>query len=238
MSLDISAIAFDIDGTLYPAYRFNLRILPFMLKNYKFMLALYKTRNKVRQLQIENPEAKLEDFFKFQAEEISHYINAKAEDVEKFLNEEIYSGWKKYFVKIKPYPYAKKTIEEFKNRGIKIAVLSDFLPEQKNDVWGILPLCNTYLSSEEAGVLKPSIFVFKKLSEKLDVPCDKILYVGNNLKYDIAGANNAGMYSACIKSKLFILLNKIFHFDKKNKLCKPDIYFSNYKQLLKIVLNP
>ncbi len=236
MNLDISAVAFDIDGTLYPAYRFNLRIIPFILKNFNFMAALHKTRKEIRRIQNKNFGAVQNDFFEFQAQIFSRYAGMPREISDKFLNEEIYSGWKKRFALIKPYKYAKETAETFKKRGLKIGLLSDFLPGQKNDVWGILPLCDAALGSEEAGALKPSVIAFQTLAEKLGVPCGKILYVGNNLKYDVAGANAAGMYSACIKSRAFIFFHNIFKKFRKKKSAEPDIYFSNYRQLLKLVL--
>lgn len=236
MTLDISAVAFDIDGTLYPAYRFNVRIIPFILKNLNFMTALHKTRKEIRRIQNHNSKAVQNDFFEFQAEIFSRCSGKPREQSDKFLNEEIYLGWKKRFALIKPYTYAKEAAETFKKQGLKIGLLSDFLPEQKNDVWGILPLCDAALGSEETGALKPSVIAFQTLAEKLGTPCSKILYVGNNVKYDVAGANAAGMYSACIKSRAFIFFHKIFKGFRKKKLTEPDIYFSNYRQLLKLVL--
>ncbi|AGT42815.1 HAD family hydrolase [Treponema pedis] len=236
MNLNISAVAFDIDGTLYPAYRFNLRILPFLLRNFKFMAAFHKTRKEIRRLQLKNPDKVHKDFFDFQAEIFSQYTGKPRKEAEVFLNEEIYSGWKKRFAKIKPYSFVREAAEALKKKGLKIGLLSDFLPEQKNDVWGILPLCDAAIGSEQAGALKPSVIAFKALAEKLGEPCESILYVGNNLRYDVAGANAAGMYTACIKNRLFIFFYKFFNIFRRKKSAGPDIYFSNYRQLLKFVL--
>ncbi|UTD12914.1 HAD family hydrolase [Treponema denticola] len=233
MKYGISAIAFDIDGTLYPSWRFNLRIIPFLLKHFNFMSAFNKTRKDIRLWQEKNPDKVLSNFFDFQAEILAKYAGKNKEDVKNFLETEIYEGWKKRFARIKPYFFARESIEEFKRCGLKIALLSDFLPEQKNDVWGILPLCDAVFGTETIGALKPSPLPFKRLAEALDLPCDKILYVGNNLRYDVAGAKAAGMHTACIKSRLFILLKKVF-VQKDNE--KPDIYFSNYRQLLKFMI--
>ena len=233
MKYGISAIAFDIDGTLYPSWRFNLRIIPFLLKNFNLMSAFNKTRKDIRLWQEKNPDKVLSNFFDFQAEILSKHSGKTEEEVKAFLETEIYTGWKKRFARIKPYFFAKEAIEKFKSEGLKIGLLSDFLPEQKNDVWGILPLCDTALGSETIGALKPSPLPFQKLAEDLGVPCNKILYVGNNLKYDIAGAKSAGMYTACIKGWFSILIKKVF-FQKSSE--NPDIYFSNYRQLLKFMI--
>ncbi|UTC66071.1 MULTISPECIES: HAD family hydrolase [unclassified Treponema] len=233
MKYGISAIAFDIDGTLYPSWRFNLRIIPFLLKNFNLMSAFNKTRKDIRLWQEKNPDKLLSNFFDFQAEILAEHSGKTKEDVKNFLETEIYTGWKKRFARIKPYFFVKEAIEEFKRQGLKIGLLSDFLPEQKNDVWGILPLCDASFGTESIGALKPSPLPFQKLAEALEEPCSKILYVGNNLKYDVAGAKSAGMYTACIKGRFFILLKKLF-FQKEAE--KPDIYFSNYRQLLKFMI--
>jgi len=233
MKYGISAIAFDIDGTLYPSWRFNLRIIPFLLKNFNLMSAFNKTRKDIRLWQKKNPDKLLNDFFDFQAEILGRHSRKPQAEVKTFLDKEIYIGWKKRFAKIKPFFFVKEAIEEFKSQGLKIALLSDFLPEQKNDIWGILPLCDVVLGTEVIGALKPSPLSFKKLAETLELPCNKILYVGNNLKYDVVGAKAAGMYTACIKSRLFILFKKIF---AQKDAEKPDIYFSNYRQLLKFMI--
>ena len=40
----IDAVGFDLDGTLYPNYRFNLLIIPFILRELKFLQAFGKAR--------------------------------------------------------------------------------------------------------------------------------------------------------------------------------------------------
>lgn len=231
MKNDITAIAFDIDGTLYPAWRLNIRILPFVLRHFRFMQAFNRARSIIRRHQNENPDGAYPDFFDLQARLISEKIHRPPERIKAFLEDEIYNGWKDTFKAIKPYDFAKEAVIKLKKRGFKIGILSDFVPSQKNDMWGILPYCDAVLGSEETGALKPSPVPFRLLAERLGEPCGKILYVGNNLKYDVEGAKAAGMYTACIKSRLSLFLSKLF-----KKPVKPDIYFSNYRQLLKFIL--
>lgn len=228
MKFDISAVAFDIDGTLYPAWRLNIRILPFVVRHLRFMRAFNRARTEIRLHQGEMPGGKYGGFFDFQTELISKYLKKPPGQVKAFLEKTIYSGWKDMFKSIKPYRFAKEAVIEFKKRGLKIGILSDFIPEQKNDIWGILPYCDAVLGSEEVGALKPSPVPFKALADILGVPCTKILYVGNNVKYDVAGAKAVGMRTACIKNRFLSFLSK--------KTVKPDIYFSNYRQLLKFML--
>lgn len=233
MKLKISAVAFDIDGTLYPASRFNIVIFPFMLRHFRLMLAFNKARKAIRRRQIENPHLQISDFFDVQAELVSKYLDKSKSEVKSFLENEIYSGWEKKFKKVKPYAFVKESIVELKKAGLKIGILSDFIPEQKNDIWGILPFCDAVLGSEYVGALKPSEIPFRELSKKLGVPCNEILYVGNSFKHDILGASSAGMFSACIKNPFFVFFHKLFFFKKTDV---PTFYFSSYKELLKIIL--
>ncbi len=231
MKNNITAVAFDIDGTLYPSWRFYIKIFPFFIKYRRLMSAFSKTRKEIRVWQEANPEQLHDkDFFDFQAEIFARFVKEKPEELKNFLENEVYISWRTKFKKIKPYPKAKAAIEALKNKKLKIAVLSDFVPEQKNDIWGILPLCDKVLGSEYIGALKPSKLVFENLAKHLEVKPEEILYVGNNFEYDILGAKQVGMKTAYIANPISLFFHKIS--SKKNNE-KADIYFSNYKQFLK-----
>ncbi len=228
IAYDIDAVAFDIDGTLYPSWKFTIRGLPFFIRHLRFMYAFKNARKTLHKLSADAPDTPIPDFFDLQSKLLSEQLPMTAEQAATFVNEKIYKGWKKYFLAIKPYPYAKQAILELKNSGLKIGILSDFPPEQKDTVWDILPLCDAYLGSEKTGALKPSRIPFEQLAEMLNVPCNRILYVGNSQKYDVEGAAAAGMKTACIQSPIASLCGK--------KIRNADISFSNYRQLLKSML--
>ncbi len=230
MEKNISAVAFDIDGTLYPSWKFYVKILPFCLKHAKLMSAFSKTRKEIRIWQEKNPDKLNDNFFEFQAEIFAQFAKQDSKQLETFVEKEIYIGWKEKFKTMKAFPYAKEAIEAIKQKGLKIAVLSDFVPEQKNDIWGILPLCDVVLGSEKIGALKPSKLVFENLANNLKLSPEEILYVGNNFDYDIIGAKQVGMKTAYIASPINMFFHKIFN---KKKNIKADIYFSNYKDFLK-----
>lgn len=228
MIKDIDAIAFDIDGTLYPDVRLYLRLLPFLVKNALFMYRFGLVRKEIRLWQEAHPEEKHEDFFRWQA---SLYARRAACSVEAAQNEifaKIYEGWKPLFLKVKPYKFAYETIEACKAQGLKIGLLSDFLPSQKDSVWGIVKLCDVVLGSEQTGALKPSPIPFLALSEALQVPCSRILYVGNSITSDVQGASRVGMKTACIQPffRSFFGLKKL----------GADISFHSYRQLLSFVI--
>ena len=220
---EIKAIAFDIDGTLYPNWRLNIRVLPYFLKNIRFFLAFKKVRDILHQT------APLGDFFEYQAQLLCDVMKCDCKSAKEYIHEIVYDGLGPYFTEIKPFKNAIESFAVFKKAGFKCAVLSDFPPEQKGDIWGAKQYCDVILGSEEIGALKPSIHTFGVLSEKLGLEPHEILYVGNNIKADIIGARNAGMKTAYLLPFWRRILGL--------KLPQADISFKNYRQLQKIVLN-
>lgn len=225
MFLNIKAVVFDIDGTLYPEWKFVPLIFPFALKHIQFMRAFGVARKSLRQQSCESPPVIIPDFFKAQAQIIGAKTGKAPKDIQRFIDTEIYRGWKQYFEKIPLFPHVKETFISLKQHGYKIGILSDFLPEQKGSLWGLLPLCDVVLGSEQVGALKPSPLPFIEVAHQLHVSVEHILYVGNNARVDIQGARNAGMKTAAIQHPVYTAL-------KRNKK-GADIFFSGYRQFLK-----
>ncbi len=226
----IKAIAFDIDGTLYPSWRLYVSIAGYFLSNLRFFLKY----NKVRR--VLHKTAPLPDFFEYQArlwvEEMKHEKTLGVGDVEYAkvrINEVVYEGLKPYFSKIKTFPDVYQSFVAFKSSGLKVGILSDFPPEQKGRLWGLRSLCDVCIGSEESGALKPSIYPFGILAKKLGVAPGEILYVGNSVKYDVLGAKRFGMKTAYIMTGFRRLFNI--------KCREADISFKSYRQLKNIVLN-
>ena len=222
-SIDISkikAVAFDIDGTLYRAWKLNLRMSFYFLSHGIFFLKYGLVRNIMHQTKATS------DFIKIQSEHMAKKLKCTPKEAEERLDKIIYKGLEKYFRKIKPCHLSIEFIKKLKASGYKIALLSDFPPEQKGDIWGIRDLCDVVLNSEKAGALKPDSTPFLHLAGELKLPTEEILYVGNNHKYDIVGSKNVGMKSAWFRLPFMAWLGK------KSKLA--DITFWRYKQLYKL----
>lgn len=219
----IKAVAFDIDGTLYADWRLFIRLPAYFFKNFRFFLRFNAVRKQMHRT------APLADFFEYQARLLAEKLHCSAEEAKTKITDICYEGLKPYFTKIKTYPDVYGTIFAIKNAGFKVALLSDFPPEQKGRVWGIRSLCDVCIGSEESGALKPSKYPFGILARKLGVKESEILYVGNSIKYDVRGANNAGLKSAYLMKGFRALLNI--------PLKEADVSFRSYKQLRKILLD-
>lgn len=228
MIRDIDAIAFDIDGTLYPDPALWRRLGPFLRKNARFLAAFGRVRKDVREWQSSHPGAVHEDFPGWQAELLAARTGMPVAAARERLDAAIYEGWKPLFARIKPFPGVTDAVAAFKAAGFKIGILSDFPPSQKGDLWGLLPLCDAVLGSEATGALKPSPVPFLALSSALGVPPERILYVGNSLHSDVEGAAAVGMKSACIVNPVAYLLGR--------RVGGADISFMSYRQLKGFVL--
>lgn len=220
---DIQAVAFDIDGTLYETWKLNTRIVFHFLAHNHFFLHYGLVRSALRKDKAEG------DFSRIQAEYMARRLKTTPEKAQEALDRIVYQGLKKFFLRITPCKNAVECVAKIKEKGLKVAILSDFPPEQKGELWGIKAMADLSMGTEECGALKPNPIAFVKMAEKLGIKPENILYVGNSYKYDVVGSKAAGMKSAWFTSKSKARKRK----NKENELA--DIRFSNYADLMQVL---
>jgi putative hydrolase of the HAD superfamily len=218
MGQNLGAVAFDLDGTLYPNYRLNLRLIPFILREFPLLMAFGSARDRLRGKKGPR-EAVLpgEDFYAAQARLMVGYLKIPSVPplstsaasrlnsslaLQDKVEQLIYRGWEAHFAKIKLYPHVRETLDDLRRGGLKLALLSDFPPEQKIKHLGLDGgLWDLVLCSEVLGALKPDAVPFQELIRRLDMEPSRILYVGNSVSYDIKGAKAAGCRAALISPR-------------------------------------
>ncbi|MDR1147332.1 MAG: HAD family hydrolase [Spirochaetaceae bacterium] len=227
MHKDIAAVAFDVDGTLYPDYRFFLRALPQALFHPRLFAAFAAARKKIRLT-----GAAENSFYDLQARLCAETLGMamNIENVRALISKHIYGAWESIFSRVKIYPHVKECIGSFRERGIKLAVLSDFPLGVKLNSLQLGGLWDLELCSEELGALKPHPLPFRRLAEGLNLPPQRILYVGNSTAYDAAGAYEAGMMTALRRFPLW------FKPRFPDLLSGSVFTFNDYRQLQKYVL--
>jgi putative hydrolase of the HAD superfamily len=236
---DIDGIAFDLDGTLYPNYRFYIRLVPFLLKEFRLLGALGKARGILREdsaLKTSNGESESHDteadnlagvsFYKRQSCLMGAILKRDSGAIQEKTERLIYRGWEPLFKGLKLFPLVKETLHGFRNGGLKLGLLSDFPPEKKLEYLGISGLWDAVLCSETFGFLKPDPLPFLELTSRMKVRPERLLYVGNSVTYDIEGARNAGLQAALICSP----------WRKKYYRGDAAFVFSNYRQLYNYML--
>ena len=227
----IEGVAFDLDGTLYPNYRLNVRLLPFILKEARLLISFGKARKIIRREQENDSSASYpkKDFYKYQAEKTAELLSVEAQPLQEKIERLIYRGWEPLFKKVKMFSAADTALIEIKKAGYKMGILSDFPLVNKLEYLKISHFWDAALCSEELGVIKPHRLPFDELSKAMSLPPEKIIYVGNSHPYDVAGASRVGMKTAWIRSPLSP--------GKGSKIPKPDFSFSNYRQFINFMLN-
>ena len=227
----ISAVAFDLDGTLYPNYSLNLRLLPFLFRHWRLMLAFRRARDIIRREQAEQtapglpPPSSRPDFYERQARLVADQLKAQKEEIRERLDRLIYRGWEPFFLKIKPFPHVKEFLGELKAAGIKLGLLSDFPPSIKLEYLGLSGFWDTALCTESIGALKPAALPFEELAKALGCAPEQILYVGNSSRYDVVGAKRTGMKAALLNTGFPVITG-----------IKADFTFRNYRQLRNYML--
>ena len=227
MRSDIEGVAFDLDGTLYPNYRLHIRLIPFLLKEWRLVSAFGKARNIIRKNQEKTPVI-TGSFYEHQAAITAEILGEQQAALKEKLDRLIYRGWEPLFKTIKLFKGVIDTLAALKNAGYKLGLLSDFPPETKLENLKISGIWDAVLCSECCGALKPHSLSFKELAEAMSLPPGRIIYVGNSHAYDIAGAYLAGMKTALIKSRLI---------PGSKKKPNADFTFNNYRQLFDFMLN-
>jgi putative hydrolase of the HAD superfamily len=217
--MKFSSVAFDLDGTLYPNYRFFIRLVPFLLKEQRFLRAMDKARTWLRK-----SGAYEGDFYDTQARLMAEFLNEPWEKVKERTERLIYRGWEPLFTRVRLYPHVRETLESFRSAGIKLGLLSDFPPETKLKNLKIYEYFDPVICSETVGRLKPDSAPFLELAERMGTEPQHILYVGNSISYDVEGACKAGMKTSLIR----------FARKKRNAA---DFEFNDYRQLCDFVLS-
>ena len=222
----ISAVAFDLDGTLYPNYRLYIRLLPFLCRHWRLIKALGKARNIIRAEQERSPSSTLPDFYDYQAKLTADMLHVQPEQIREKIEKLVYRGWEPYFSRIKLFPHVREFLAELKARRLKLGLLSDFPPDIKLKNLNLGDCWDAVLCTEIIGALKPAAQPFRELANALGFPPEQILYVGNNRYYDAAGARRAGMQTALLACRLANKNNAEAHFT-----------FNHYRQLRDFVLH-
>jgi putative hydrolase of the HAD superfamily len=215
-------VAFDLDGTLYPNYQFYYRVIPLALLEWRLFFAFNSAR---KVLHAENhPFHK--DFYELQAELMANILKQNQRSVKEKTERLFYRGWEPLFQHIALYPFARETLNAFRDAGLKLGILSDFpLPNKLRNL-KLEGIWDAALCSEEIGHLKPSPQPFLELERQLGVPASRLLYVGNSVRYDVRGAKKAGMKAALINP----------WFKPKQNANNADFVFTDYRALREYVL--
>jgi putative hydrolase of the HAD superfamily len=230
MDRNIKAVAFDLDGTLYPDYRLYVRLIPLALRHARLLTAFAKARNIIHREEEGSGEwgvgsGGTPNYYDLQARLTAEILKQPPDIIKEKIDRLIYTNWPRHFSKIKLFPHAKELLDGLRAAKFKLGLLSDFPPRVKLEKLGLSGYWDVVLCSEDCGVLKPARRPFEELARALGCPPEQILYVGNSPRYDAEGAKRAGMKTA-LKTSLFA----------PGKPGDADFTFNDYRKLRDFML--
>jgi putative hydrolase of the HAD superfamily len=197
------AVAFDLDGTLYPAHRLYARALPRMLKKARRLEAFNQARRMLRALGSDpayraSPATGGEAFRALEAELFAGRLGIGIAEAAAAIDRDFYRGVEELFSGIRPFAGLVPALDALAAAGLRLALLSDLPPARKLELMGLTERFECALCSEDSGFLKPAGEPFAMLASRLGLPPGRILYVGNSPRIDVAGAKAAGMSAAIV----------------------------------------
>jgi len=190
--MTIDAVAFDLDGTLYPRAMMHWLSLPLAARYPRFVYHFSRVRRILRRL------ARIDNFRGTQAGLVAARLGMDVAGAEALIERIVYREWVDLLRGIRPFPQVRDALASLRGRGLRLGLMSDFPVEEKLGFLGLRGLWDVSLCSEEAGYLKPHERPFRVLAQHLGAPPGRILYVGDSVSYDVRGAASAGMRTALL----------------------------------------
>ena len=103
----------------------------------------------------------------------------------------------------KLYPEVLSVLNSLKSIGVRMGIVSNttnprFMKENEMKAAGLEPFFDFAIYSSDTPYRKPHPSIFQLAIESLKLKPEEILFVGDNIRLDIVGAQNVGMKSAWI----------------------------------------
>jgi putative hydrolase of the HAD superfamily len=103
----------------------------------------------------------------------------------------------------KLYPEVISVLNSLKNTGVRMGIVCNttnprFMKENEMKAAGLEPFFDFAIYSSDTPYRKPHPSIFQLAIESLKLKPEEILFVGDNIRLDIVGAQNVGMKSAWI----------------------------------------
>jgi len=186
------AVSLDVDGTLYDLAWMKIRValkMPFQLS---FLSDFSSVRESLRAR-----GERVDDFRAAQRDLLAQRLGREPEQVGARIETVVYERLPAVYGKAKPYPGLRAALEALVDQGVRLAVCSDYPATEKLEGLGLADLpWAALVIGEEVGALKPHPASFEVLSERLGLPAEQILHVGDRVDCDVDGARAAGLEAA------------------------------------------
>jgi putative hydrolase of the HAD superfamily len=212
--LDECAAIFDFDGTLVDSYtprkNTHKKVAAFLVKPLGIQDSPAHRRTMfqiISKIDVEMHQNKIYDRNLWWKEAATHYFGKATEISESMLTQASTLYWESIMKKSAVYPGVKSTLRILKRRGIKLALVSDTdglkgMKTERIEASGLRKFFDaTLVSGEETIEVKPHSEPFALISERLGIPAERCVSVGDNPETDVDGGLKLGMKVVIIRSK-------------------------------------
>jgi putative hydrolase of the HAD superfamily len=241
--VDIEAIVFDVNGTLVDIRTEDgmeeiFRAAGHFLTYQGITLRRYEVREQYFQIMKEQREASEERHPEFDAVQIWRTILERhATDYTRGLDPQRLAYVPTFLAeltrgiarrRLRLYPHVREVLDALRAR-FPLAVVTDaqsaWARPELNKV-GLLHYFDPIVVSGDLGFRKPDPRLFLLALERLDVPAERAVYVGNDMYRDIFGAREVGLTTVMFDSD---------QGTKEHDGCIPDYTITDHRDLLAIV---
>jgi putative hydrolase of the HAD superfamily len=204
--MGIKALAFDVDGTLYPEAALWASGVGMFLRRPRLLAAFGAVRREIRELAgteayQRSPPSDGPEFRRFQARLVAERLGRPETEVAAMVERILYEEMPEAFSTIRPYPGLMPALDRLRSSGLRLAVLSDLPPARKLELLGLSGFFETVLCSEDSGFLKPAPEPYRMVCMVLGLPASELLYIGDSPERDLRGAAAAGMKAAIVSRR-------------------------------------
>ena len=233
--IDIDAVFFDLDDTLYDYMPCHKSALSACFDMFSRRYRNISKRSFIENFDIARNEIKKE----LKGTASSHnrilYFQRMIERMFNTFDSRIIISlyktyWDTFFKNMKLRKDAVPTLKELKRRGKKIAIVTDmttYIQIIKIKKLGLDRFIDYVVTSEEVGNDKPNPEMFLLAANRVKVSPERILMVGDNPENDVEGANIVGIHTALIVKR------KLIRYKKGS--WKPNFEIKNIRDILEII---
>lgn len=183
------AILFDLDQTLLDRNTSLIKFVEWQVNFFQLVSQENKQAFITRFIELDNNGSVWKDVVYSQ---LLEDFNIKTFSVENLVESYI-NDFNKF---CRPFEKVPETIQNLYHKGHKLGLISNGKsPFQENNFYalGLKEFFSTIIVSEAVGMRKPDRQIFEYACKKLGCTPNECIFVGDNHKADIEGANNAGM---------------------------------------------
>lgn len=229
--MKIDGVVFDLDHTLFDRYESIKLCTPEIYEKFKCLFHPEYTLEKFTELFIETDKLKIHYGWDavFDRYIEKGLILPGIDFPRKEFLSSIFEVYKKFSVK---YPFAKDVLKKLKNMNLKTGLITNGSSEvQRAKIFNLdLDDCfDEIFISGEVGIEKPNPEIFTKMSDKLAILPERLLYVGDHPINDATASKQAGYIPVLVMTMGFDTMPCAKNFDLRINSVKELIDLINIK---------